>query len=308
MGLEQFSRSRLVVLGETASAYEAARAMEENHIGMVLVHGQATPLLGVVTDRDLALRVIGGEFLPHVTPLRDVLTEPVYSLPISADVQDAIQEMRTRRVRRMPIVDEGRVVGVVTLDDLLAAGAIDASAAAEIARAQLEQPARLKPAGETHPVPSQAVDPAASVERRVQHAEQTASLAADVVSAATGIIDRTRALTALEIMVAWLARRLTPSEAKDMLSQLPAELRDRLIDRRVGPDRHVTRAVIEGELERRLGIAAAEATLLVPKLGRALALLLTPGELVQVRGQLPEELRSVLPDPSLAHAGGEDIR
>jgi hypothetical protein len=51
MGLEQFCRSRLVVLSATASAYEAARAMEENHIGMVLVSGEATPLLGVVGSR-----------------------------------------------------------------------------------------------------------------------------------------------------------------------------------------------------------------------------------------------------------------
>lgn len=301
MGLEHYCQSRIVVLSATATAYEAVRAMEENHVGMVLVGGESRPLLGVITDRDLALRVIGGEFLPQVTPLRDILTEPVYTLPITADLQDAIEEMRARRVRRIPIVDDSRVAGLVTLDDLIASGAIDVADAGAIARAQLEQPMPLKPAGEIHPIDATASENEASLERRLQHAEQTAGFAADLASAATGIVDRARALTALEVMVEWIARRLTRDEAKDMLSQLPAEVRDRLIDRRVGPDRHVTRAVLEGELERRVGIAAAESSALVPKLGGALAMLLSPGELAQVLGQLPEELRSVFPDASLAH-------
>jgi uncharacterized protein (DUF2267 family) len=308
MGLEHFCQSRLVILSPTASAYEAARAMQDNHVGMLIVAGDGEPLLGMLTDRDLALRVIGGDFLPHVTPLRDVITQPVWTLPSSADVRDAVEHMRARRVRRIPIVDDARVVGVVTLDDLLATGAIDVADAGEIARAQLEQPAPLKPAGERHPVDSQAADRAAALERRLQHAEQTAASTAELVSVATGIVDRVRALTAIEVLVEWLARRLTPGEAKDMLSQLPAELRDRLIDRRVGPDRHVTRAVLDGELERRLGVTAPEASALVPKLGSVLGVLLSPGELAQVRGQLPEELRMVLPDPSLAQMGADVAR
>jgi hypothetical protein len=70
----------------------------------------------------------------------------------------------------------------------------------------------------------------------------------------------------------------------------------------------VSRAVIEVELERRLGMSAAEVSVLLPKLGTALALLLSLGELAQTRGQLPEELRAVLPDPSLAHAGASSAR
>src|SRR4051794_25341944 len=99
MGLEHFCQSRLVILSPTASAYEAARAMQDNHVGMIIVAGDGEPLLGMLTDRDLALRVIGGDFLPHVTPLRDVITQPVWTLPSSADVRDAVEHMRARRVR-----------------------------------------------------------------------------------------------------------------------------------------------------------------------------------------------------------------
>jgi CBS domain-containing protein len=59
MSLERFRRTRMVVLSRHSTAYQAARAMADNHIGSVLV-SEPQGLAGMITDRDLALAVLGG--------------------------------------------------------------------------------------------------------------------------------------------------------------------------------------------------------------------------------------------------------
>lgn len=108
--------------------------------------------MGLLTDRDLALRVIGLELDPKQTLLHDIMSpEPVTLSPEDTE-QQAVMLMRARHVRRIPIVEDGRIVGIVTLDDLLLAGSVDRATAAEIIEAQLAEPSELKPPGVPHPV------------------------------------------------------------------------------------------------------------------------------------------------------------
>lgn len=109
--------------------------------------------MGLLTDRDLALRVIGLELDPKQTLLHDIMSpEPVTLSPEDSE-QQAIMLMRARHVRRIPIVEDGRIVGIVTLDDLLLTGSVDRATAASIIEAQLAEPSELKPPGVPHPVP-----------------------------------------------------------------------------------------------------------------------------------------------------------
>lgn len=148
---------RIVVRSAHSSAFEAVRAMADNHVGAVAVQEEGR-LVGIATDRDLALRVIGLELNPRTTRLRDVMSpEPVTLSPTDSEEQ-AIKLMRARHVRRIPIVDEGSIVGLVTLDDLLLAHSVDASAAAEIVDAQLCEPSLHKPAGQVYPTLASALE------------------------------------------------------------------------------------------------------------------------------------------------------
>lgn len=142
---------RVVVQNSRSSAYEAARALENNHVGAIAVQEEGR-LVGLLTDRDLALRVIGLELDPKKTPLHDIMSpEPVTLGPDDSE-QQAISLMRARHVRRIPIVEDGRIVGIVTLDDLLLAGSVDRATAAEIVEAQLAEPSELKPPGVPYPL------------------------------------------------------------------------------------------------------------------------------------------------------------
>src|SRR5690606_27683582 len=119
MPLKAYVRPRLVILGPEASALDAARAIERNNIGAVVVQDRGQ-VVGIVTDRDLAVQVVGHGLDAAATRLSDIMTSPVASLSPTDTHTDAIALMQSVNVRRIPLVDEsGKAVGMVTLDDLL---------------------------------------------------------------------------------------------------------------------------------------------------------------------------------------------
>jgi signal-transduction protein with cAMP-binding, CBS, and nucleotidyltransferase domain len=120
-------------------------------VGAVIVH-DGKRVVGIVTDRDLALRVMSAALPPERTTLQDVMTPNPITLPISASEAQAVMLMRAHHVRRIPIVDGARVAGIVTLDDLLMSGAINGENAGAIIEAQLREPAAAKPAGDLYPM------------------------------------------------------------------------------------------------------------------------------------------------------------
>src|SRR5688572_23179508 len=155
MSLDRFMRSRLVVQSPSTRIYDAVRAMEDNAIGAVLVHDGGR-LVGIVTDRDLCLKVIGDDLDAFDFQLKDVMSSPVASVAAGATVADIAQVMLDRHVRRVPIVNGAEILGVATLDDLLLEHAVDPQTLAAIIRGQLSEPSRLKPRGKLRPTPSPA--------------------------------------------------------------------------------------------------------------------------------------------------------
>lgn len=108
----------LVSVPPDASVYRAAEAMRENDIGDVLVM-EDSQVHGVVTDRDLAVRVLANQLDPANTTVADVCSREVVSVPPTAQVGVAIGLMRDQAVRRLPVIsDDGRAHGIVTIGDL----------------------------------------------------------------------------------------------------------------------------------------------------------------------------------------------
>lgn len=145
MSLDRFKRTRMVVLTQRATIYQAARAMADNHIGAVLV-SRASKLAGIVTDRDLAIGVLGGDLDPRTTPLSEVMSEGLVTCDIGATLDDVVQLMINHAVRRIPITENDRPVGLITFDDLVIDGSIGPDVLRAIVAAQLEVEAPHKPA------------------------------------------------------------------------------------------------------------------------------------------------------------------
>lgn len=106
-----------VTVAEDASLVEAARAMRDRDIGDVIVTSNGD-VVGIVTDRDIVVRAIADGHDVATTTVGSVCTYEVHVLSADDSVAAAIDLMRREHVRRIPIVDQGRLVGVVALGDL----------------------------------------------------------------------------------------------------------------------------------------------------------------------------------------------
>jgi CBS domain-containing protein/uncharacterized protein (DUF2267 family) len=290
MSLEQFRRDRLVVLRPDSTAHDAARAMENNHVGCVFVQDDGL-LLGIVTDRDLALRVVGDGHRSEQVLLRDVMTRDPATVSIRDNYQQALQVMRARHVRRVPLMDEGQLAGVVTLDDLI----LEGESVGDIVEAQLDEPAPGKPGGFTHPVRwSHSPDETASrVAAHLARAEQTLHTFESRLQDLAGLDDRERAMVAFEVLASGIVRRLTAAEAGAFAAQLPAMLRERLLDLPAGPDRTVSLASLEEEMARKLGTRADEASSLVRRIASAMSQLISEGEVDHLKRALPRDMQVI---------------
>lgn len=124
----------VVAVRPDASLVEAAQLMRAQDIGDVVV-ADGQRIVGVLTDRDITVRAVAEGVDPLTVSARSVCTpDPVMVAP-DDPVEAAVALMRTHAVRRLPVVENGLPVGVVTLGDLAEAEDPD-SALAEISRAE----------------------------------------------------------------------------------------------------------------------------------------------------------------------------
>jgi CBS domain-containing protein len=101
----------------TATVADAARTMRDSNVGAVIVEDQGT-LFGLVTDRDIVVRAIADNRDPTKTRLSEACSKTLVSLAPDDDTDRAVEVMRERSVRRVPVVENGKVVGMVSLGDL----------------------------------------------------------------------------------------------------------------------------------------------------------------------------------------------
>lgn len=99
------------------SVVVAARRMKEAAVGsMIVMDGER--LQGIVTDRDIAMRVVAEGSDPAQTRVQEITSDNPVTLEPNSSVDDAIQVMSDRAIRRLPVVEGGRPVGIVSLGDL----------------------------------------------------------------------------------------------------------------------------------------------------------------------------------------------
>ncbi len=106
-----------VMLDDSTPLVEAARAMRDRHIGDVFVM-RGGSLAGIVTDRDIVVRAVAAGRELGATQLGDVCSADLVTLSPDDTIDAAAQRMRERAVRRVPVVDGDRPVGVVSIGGL----------------------------------------------------------------------------------------------------------------------------------------------------------------------------------------------
>ena len=96
----------------------AARKLTNHNVGVLPVCGDRGQLCGMVTDRDIVTRCLAANKLPKDTKVRDVMTGQVLTVDPDMDAGVAAQFMGRQQIRRLPVVQEGKLCGMFTLGDL----------------------------------------------------------------------------------------------------------------------------------------------------------------------------------------------
>lgn len=116
--IEQVMTKDPLTVAETAPVTEAARVMRDANIGDVLVTRPDGTVCGIVTDRDLAVNVIAEGKDPNSVTVQDVCNHRLESVAPGDPVDRAVSLMRDHAIRRLPVIDDGSLVGIVSLGDL----------------------------------------------------------------------------------------------------------------------------------------------------------------------------------------------
>lgn len=115
--VKEFMTSEPVTLKHTDTAARAAERMREADVGALLVTRDGK-LSGIVTDRDLVIRCMAGGNDPSRIPLEQLCSKELVSVSPDDGVKDVVAMMHERAIRRLPVLDGERPVGIVSIGDL----------------------------------------------------------------------------------------------------------------------------------------------------------------------------------------------
>jgi CBS domain-containing protein len=125
-----------IVLQQDQSIADAAQAMRDNAVGAILVV-DGDRLCGLVTDRDIVVRAVA-EAAPLDSPVGRVVSPDLIAVGADDEADDAARVMQANAIRRLPVMDDGRIVGIVSIGDLAVSRGED-SALADISAAEPRQ-------------------------------------------------------------------------------------------------------------------------------------------------------------------------
>lgn len=118
MSVKQIMHKEPVTVLPSSTLFEMAQKMKEFCIGSVLVCEEGWKLKGIVTDRDIALAVAADSKDPKTTFAYEIMTADPIAINSDADVNSALRIMNRARIRRLPVTESGRLVGLLSSADL----------------------------------------------------------------------------------------------------------------------------------------------------------------------------------------------
>lgn len=118
MQVQDLMNSNVISIAPEESASLAARLLNRYNIGALPVCSTGQVLRGILTDRDIVMRCIAAEEDPERTSAGDIMTRDVATVTPEDDVRSAARLMAVKQVRRLPVVEDGKLVGMLSLGDV----------------------------------------------------------------------------------------------------------------------------------------------------------------------------------------------
>jgi CBS domain-containing protein/uncharacterized protein (DUF2267 family) len=280
--IKDFLDKKVVILPENCTVEEAAKAMAEHRIGCVVVKGRQK-ILGVVTDRDLTCQILAGNRSPS-TALGDVITVEEMVCVLEDDhLDDVVEKMIHHGVRRIPVIRQQAhhhsresCVGIITLDDLITAEAIDIHTVKDIIAPQVRIFGRSRP-NRSH-------------KRKEARLQQSMNVFMKSVAREMDM-ERADAEPLIVFILKSLVERISYSEANDLISSMPKLLQEDLWNTPAGPNRHIDAEYILRHMQVKFGLTRAGCERICRSFWIGLELYLLNNECAQILSQLPGDMQ-----------------
>lgn len=122
MKIQEIMTDKIVAVSQHEPVSHAARLMKRHNLGVLPVCDDKGHLRGILTDRDIVTRCIAADMAPEDTKIREIMSRGIRTCSSQDDIKTALDSMSREQIRRLPIVDEGKLVGMVSLGDLARSG------------------------------------------------------------------------------------------------------------------------------------------------------------------------------------------
>jgi CBS domain-containing protein len=119
MVVKDIMSSPVVTLDENATSNKVATLMDENDLGCVIVTNKAGKPVGIITERDLVIRVLAKNLVPDAIKAKEIMTSPLVTIQPEATISEAARRMSRLDIRRLGVVYKGNLVGVISSRDVL---------------------------------------------------------------------------------------------------------------------------------------------------------------------------------------------
>ncbi|MFW6436839.1 MAG: cyclic nucleotide-binding/CBS domain-containing protein [Halococcoides sp.] len=136
MPVSDLMRSTVVTASLDSPIETLAQSMRDQGVGSVVVEDESGSVAGIVTDRDLVTRVMAEDVDWSTMQASDVMTSDPRTVSIDTGIAELVEILSEESVRRMPVVEDGDLVGIVALDDVFALLAVEQDRLANVVEAE----------------------------------------------------------------------------------------------------------------------------------------------------------------------------
>jgi CBS domain-containing protein len=119
MVVKDIMSSPVVTLDEGATSNKVANLMDENKLGCLIVTNKTGKPVGIITERDLVIRVLAKNLKPDAVKAKEIMTSPLVTIEPEATISEAARRMSRLNIRRLGVIYKGNLVGVVSSKDIL---------------------------------------------------------------------------------------------------------------------------------------------------------------------------------------------
>ena len=118
MNISEIMTEHVISINEDEPVIAAARLMKQHNIGSLPVRDGKNKLKGIVTDRDIVLRCVAGNINPQEVKIGEVMSRSLITATPFEDTEKVAERMGTSQIRRLPVTEDGILVGIVALGDI----------------------------------------------------------------------------------------------------------------------------------------------------------------------------------------------